>query len=75
VRLARLVYGVGDPKAGAAGGVMNLLQWPSFNHRSEITRGVRESECRALLQSFFAEQRAKGKKPPFDEQGAGVANN
>src|SRR6267143_379722 len=41
VRLARVVYGVGDPKAGAAGGVMNLLQWPSFNHRSEITRGVR----------------------------------
>src|SRR5437667_11120261 len=37
VRLARVVYGVGDPKAGAAGGVMNLLQWPSFNPRSEIT--------------------------------------
>src|SRR6266436_8630328 len=75
VRLARVVYGVGDPKAGAAGGALNLLQFPGFNHRSEITRGVRESECRALLQSFFAEQRAKGKKPPFDEQGAGVGNN
>ena len=75
VRLARVVYGVGDPKAGAAGGVMNLLQWPSFNHRAEITRGVRESECRAILQSFFAEQRAKGKKPSFDEQGGGVGNN
>jgi len=74
VRLARVVYGVGDPKGGAAGGVMNLLQWPSLNHRAEITRGVRESECRALLQSFFAEQRAKGKKTPFDEAG-GLANN
>src|SRR6476620_9066036 len=57
VRLARVVYGVGDPKAGAAGGVMNLLQWPSFNHRSEITSGVREPECRQLLKRFFAEQR------------------
>ena len=74
VRLARVVYGVGDAKGGAAGGVMNLLQWPSLNHRAEITRGVRESECRALLQSFFAEQRAKGKKTPFDEAG-GLANN
>src|SRR4051794_24408689 len=57
VRLARVIYGVGDPKAGAAGGVLNLLQFPSFNHRCEITRGVRETECRELLQSFFAEQR------------------
>jgi tRNA(adenine34) deaminase len=58
VRLARVVFGVGDPKAGAAGGVLNLLQFPSFNHRCEITGGVREAECRQLLQSFFAEQRA-----------------
>src|SRR3954454_12448230 len=74
VRMARVVYGVGDPKAGAAGGVMNLLQWPSLNHRAEITRGVRENECRALLQSFFAEQRAKGKKTRFDDSG-GPTNN
>src|SRR6266487_5796236 len=65
VRLARVVFGVADPKGGAAGSIVNLLQWPTLNHRSEITGGVRESECRALLQSFFAEQRAKGKKAPF----------
>src|SRR6266404_7758269 len=52
VRLARVVYGVGDPKAGAAGGAMNLLQFPTLNHRCEITRGVREPECAALLQGF-----------------------
>src|SRR5467141_3506664 len=46
VRLARVVYGVGDPKAGAAGGVMNLLQFPTLNHRCDITGGVREPECR-----------------------------
>jgi tRNA(adenine34) deaminase len=60
-RLGRVVFGTSDPKAGAAGGVMNLLQYPTFNHRSEITGGVRESECRSLLQSFFAEQRARNK--------------
>src|SRR3954464_475954 len=43
VRLARVVFGVADPKAGAAGTVLNLLQFPSFNHRSEITAGVREA--------------------------------
>ncbi|MBM3834778.1 MAG: nucleoside deaminase [Verrucomicrobia bacterium] len=59
VRLARVVFGASDPKAGAAGGVMNLLQFPSLNHRCEITRGVREAECRSLLQSFFVEQRSR----------------
>jgi tRNA(adenine34) deaminase len=59
VRLARVVFGTGDPKAGAAGGVINLLQFPSLNHRCEITSGVREAECRQLLQGFFAEQRRK----------------
>src|SRR5438477_7977892 len=38
VRLARVVYGVSDPKAGAAGSALNLLQFPTMNHRCEITR-------------------------------------
>jgi tRNA(adenine34) deaminase len=59
VRLARVVFGAGDPKAGAAGGVLNLLQFPSFNHRCEITSGVRAEECRSLLRGFFLEQRAR----------------
>ncbi len=58
-RIARVVFGAPDPKAGSAGGVINLLQFPSLNHRSEITAGVREEECRRLLQTFFAEQRRK----------------
>src|SRR5579862_2306249 len=62
VRLARVVYGASDPKGGAAGGIMNLLQHPLLNHRCEITRGVREEECRALLQTFFVEQRARSQK-------------
>ncbi len=71
VRLARVVFGASDPKGGAAGGIMNLLQHPSLNHRSEITAGVREQECRELLQTFFGEQRAKGKKPG---NGTGTAD-
>jgi tRNA(adenine34) deaminase len=58
-RLARVVFGASDPKGGAAGSALNLLQFPTLNHRCEITRGVREEECRAWLQTFFAEQRAK----------------
>lgn len=61
VRLARVVYGVSDPKMGAAGSALNLLQFPTSNHRAAITGGVRESECRTMLQSFFAEQRKKPK--------------
>ena len=57
VRLARVVYGASDPKAGAAGSALNLLQFPGLNHHCEITRGVREPECRGLLQTFFAAQR------------------
>ncbi|MFO1488757.1 MAG: tRNA adenosine(34) deaminase TadA [Verrucomicrobiota bacterium] len=66
VRLARVVFGAPDAKGGAAGGAMNLLQFPTLNHRSEITGGVREEECRQLLKSFFAEQRAlkQDKNPP-----------
>jgi tRNA(adenine34) deaminase len=61
-RLARVVFGAGDPKGGAAGGAMNLLQFPTLNHRCEITHGVRLEECRALLVNFFSEQRAAKKK-------------
>ena len=58
-RLARVVFGASDPKAGAAGSALNLLQFPTLNHRCEITAGVREAECRALLRNFFAVQRDK----------------
>lgn len=60
-RLQRVVFGASDPKGGAAGGALNLLQFPTLNHKCQITPGVREAECRTLLQSFFAEQREKNK--------------
>jgi tRNA(adenine34) deaminase len=61
-RLERVVFGVSDPKGGAAGGALNLLQFPTLNHQCAITGGVREAECRSLLRSFFAEQRQKNKE-------------
>jgi tRNA(adenine34) deaminase len=61
-RLARVVFGAPDPKGGAAGSALNLLQFPTLNHRCEITGGVRLAECRALLKNFFAVQREAGKK-------------
>src|SRR6478752_3898117 len=61
VRLDRVVFGASDAKAGAAGSALNLLQFPTLNHQCQITPGVREPECRRLLQSFFAEQRQKQK--------------
>src|SRR6266850_2521883 len=61
-RVARVVFGAPDPKGGAAGSALNLLQFPTLNHCCEITPGVRLEECRALLQTFFAEQRARSEK-------------
>jgi tRNA(adenine34) deaminase len=58
VRLARVVFGAADAKAGAAGSAMNVLRHPTLNHRCEITGGVREDECRELLRQFFSERRA-----------------
>jgi tRNA(adenine34) deaminase len=61
-RLARVIFGAGDPKGGAAGGALNLLQFPTLNHRCEITSGLRQEECRTLLKDFFSEQRDAKKK-------------
>ncbi len=53
-RLTRLVYGTADPKAGAAGSVVDVLRDARFNHVVEVQGGVRETECGALLRDFFA---------------------
>lgn len=59
VRFQRVVFGAPDPKGGAAGGALNLLQFPTLNHRCEVTAGVRELECRQVIRTFFQEQRAR----------------
>ena len=57
VRVRRVIFGCPDPRSGAAGGIINLLQMPGLNHRCEITSGVLAEPCTALLQSFFQERR------------------
>lgn len=56
-RIPTLVFGALDPKAGAAGSVLDILTEPSLNHRPEVIPGVMEEECAALLQDFFAARR------------------
>lgn len=59
VRVDRIVFGVGDPKAGACGGAFQLFDLPGLNHRCEITPGVLAKESLTLLQDFFRERRAE----------------
>jgi tRNA(adenine34) deaminase len=56
-RVPTVVIGAPDPKAGAAGSVLDVLGEPALNHRPEVIRGVREEECAALLRHFFASRR------------------
>jgi tRNA(adenine34) deaminase len=57
-RIRRVIFGCPDVRAGAAGTVMNLLQHDALNHRSQITNGVLQTECAALLQDFFRKKRS-----------------
>jgi len=56
-RLARLVYGASDPKAGAAGSVLAVVNHPQLNHQMEITGGVLAEECSIMLREFFRARR------------------
>jgi len=58
-RIARVVYGAADPKSGAAGSVVNLLDSTAFNHRAQITGGVLAEDCRHVLQKFFQARRSE----------------
>ena len=59
-RLARVVYGAADPKAGAAGSLWDVLRDTRLNHRPEVIGGVLADECGALLRDFFATRRTAG---------------
>jgi tRNA(adenine34) deaminase len=57
-RIPAVVFGAADPKAGAAGSVMDVLADPSLNHRPAVTAGVLKAECASLLTDFFAARRS-----------------
>lgn len=56
-RIARVVYGAADPKAGAAGSVLDVLSEPTLNHNPEVVGGVLGKECANLLAGFFSSRR------------------
>jgi tRNA(adenine34) deaminase len=66
VRCERVVFGAPDAKGGAAGGALNLLQFPTLNHRCAITAGVRQADCAGLLKSFFVERRQEKPARPTE---------
>jgi tRNA(Arg) A34 adenosine deaminase TadA len=69
-RITRLVYAAPDPKAGACGSVLSVMNHPKLNHKVEVTSGLLAEECGQMLTNFFLERR--GKRPvtahPIDEQ-------
>jgi tRNA(adenine34) deaminase len=61
-RIPTLIFGAADPKAGACQSLYQITDDPRLNHRAVVLGGVLQAECRAILQEFFAQQRALGKK-------------
>ncbi|MFZ5850497.1 MAG: tRNA adenosine(34) deaminase TadA [Actinomycetota bacterium] len=62
-RVARVVYGAVDPKAGAAGSLWDVLRDRRLNHRPEVLGGVLAADCAAVLRAFFAQHRGPGEEP------------
>ena len=59
-RIPEIVFGAWDPKAGAGGSLMNILQDSRLNHRVSITSGIMKMECEAILKDFFSRLREQG---------------
>ena len=62
-RIGTLVYGAGEPKTGAVTSTVRGGELPGHNHRFAVVAGVREDECRALIQAFFTDRRAATRAP------------
>lgn len=58
-RVHRVIFGCADERAGAAGSILNVLQMPTLNHRCDISAGVLQNECAAILQDFFKQRRSR----------------
>lgn len=56
-RISRLVYAAADPKAGACGSVLTVMNHPALNHRVELVQGVLAEECGSMLTEFFRAKR------------------
>jgi tRNA(adenine34) deaminase len=58
-RIAKLIYGASDPKTGACGSVVNLMNEPKLNHHTEVVGGFLAKECGEILSDFFKQRRSK----------------
>ena len=58
-RVGRIVFGARDPKAGAGGSALTVLNHPKLNHRAEIVEGVLGEDCASILKQFFSARRQK----------------
>jgi tRNA(adenine34) deaminase len=69
-RIARLVYAAPDPKAGACGSVLSVMNHPQLNHKVEVAPGLLAEECGQMLINFFLKRREKKSVTahPIDEQ-------
>lgn len=65
-RIPKVYIGTMNPKAGCAGSLLNLLQFPAFNHQVDIESGILQEECAVLLSGFFKEMRQKKKDGLID---------
>lgn len=70
-RVREVVYGAAEPKTGALVSTMRALEVPSLNHRFGVTGGVREDECRELIQRFFQDRRRAGRGAPVADEEVG----
>jgi tRNA(adenine34) deaminase len=61
-RIARLIYGASDPKAGAVSSVLQVLNHPKLNHQMNVTPGVLAGECSEVVQAFFRKKRSSASR-------------
>lgn len=75
-RIRKLFIGAMNPKAGCAGSLINIFEVPGFNHYVEVTKGILEEECSAILKDFFVRlrQRLKEEKTNLDLKNDSIYN-
>jgi tRNA(adenine34) deaminase len=61
-RIKNLYFGASDPKTGACGSVINIVNHKKLNHRIKVTQGIFQAECSSLLKNFFKKKRKESKK-------------
>jgi tRNA(adenine34) deaminase len=70
-RVGRVIYGADDPKAGAAGSVLDVLSEPALNHNPQVVGGLLADQCAGLLSEFFAARRLGERHPADCSSGRG----